>query len=121
MCCQCKNRRNRCNNSNNRNQLASTCAVDTTIQGGTFYSSPISMSVEGVTQTRYVTEVIPVIFQQVVTQDTIVNQVHEVQGVQVSYQAGSTHTIAPTSAPTCNDLQSASAADSNFGCGCGCR
>jgi len=89
------------------------------VQGGSFYSGTVRMTVPGVNQTTTVTEVIPVVFQQTITQDTIVNQVYEVQGVEYLYESGQTTSIAPTYIPTCNSLDSASAGNgSNTDCGC---
>jgi len=122
--CQCRKcRRNRgCsgNNSSSAN-LNSTCAQDSTVQGGSFYSAAVRMTVPGVNQTTQVTEVIPVVFQQTITQDTIVNQVYEVQGVEYIYQQGQTVSIAPTYIPTCNSLEGTNAGTSTGGNGCGCR
>lgn len=81
------------------------------------------MTVAGVTQTTTVTEVIPVIFQQVITQDTLVNQVYEVEGVEFIYQQGQTITVAPTTIPTCSTLDGTATGNSGIvgSSSCGCR
>ncbi|MCL1950109.1 MAG: hypothetical protein FWF59_10300 [Turicibacter sp.] len=77
-------------------------------------------------QTTTVTEVIPVVLQQDVIQNTTVQQTWSVQGVEFNYVQGDTNTVTPAQAgfadPSCNDLPTSGRQSfSSTKSGCGCR